>query len=99
MTAKFHMRLPGPRLNVLGPKTGILNRFRPGRTHVSNTPPTASCSPGGLTDFVDLVVPELQARGVFRTAYAGGTLRELMGFDRPPSRHALKARKGDDCAA
>ena len=31
--------------------------------------------PGGLTDFVDLVVPELQARGVFRTAYEGSTLQ------------------------
>jgi FMN-dependent oxidoreductase (nitrilotriacetate monooxygenase family) len=51
--------------------------------------------PGGLTDFVDMVVPELQARGVFRTAYEGGTLREIMGFDRPAPRCAA-AR---DCAA
>jgi len=51
--------------------------------------------PGGLTDFVDMVVPELQARGVFRTAYEGGTLREIMGFDRPAPRRAA-AR---DCAA
>jgi len=42
--------------------------------------------PGGLTDFVDLVVPELQQRGVFRTAYEGSTLREIMGFDRPAAR-------------
>jgi len=55
--------------------------------------------PGGLTDFVDLVVPELQARGVFRTAYEGGTLRETMGFDRPPTRRAVKARAGDGRAA
>ena len=44
--------------------------------------------PGGLTDFVDLVVPELQQRGVFRTAYEGSTLREIMGFDRPAARRA-----------
>jgi FMN-dependent oxidoreductase (nitrilotriacetate monooxygenase family) len=40
--------------------------------------------PRGLEDFVDLVVPELQKRGVFRKEYAGGTLRETMGLARPP---------------
>lgn len=44
--------------------------------------------PGGLTDFVDQVIPELQARGVFRTAYEGTTLREIMGLERPPARRA-----------
>ncbi len=42
--------------------------------------------PGGLDDFVDLVVPELQRRGVFRTAYEGVTLRENLGLKRPPNR-------------
>ncbi|RBJ70511.1 LLM class flavin-dependent oxidoreductase, partial [Pseudomonas sp. MWU12-2534b] len=32
--------------------------------------------PGGLDDFVDKVVPELQARGIFRREYEGTTLRE-----------------------
>lgn len=32
--------------------------------------------PGGLEDFVDGVVPELQRRGLFRREYAGRTLRE-----------------------
>ncbi|WP_369056749.1 LLM class flavin-dependent oxidoreductase, partial [Burkholderia gladioli] len=31
--------------------------------------------PGGLDDFVEQVVPELQRRGLFRTEYAGSTLR------------------------
>ncbi len=31
--------------------------------------------PAGLTDFVDLVVPILQDRGLFRREYAGATLR------------------------
>jgi len=44
--------------------------------------------PGGLQDFVDLVVPELQRRGLFRTEYAGGTLRENLGLVRPASRFA-----------
>ena len=33
--------------------------------------------PGGLDDFVDKVVPELQARGIFRREYEGRTLREI----------------------
>ncbi len=39
--------------------------------------------PAGLFDFVDLVVPELQRRGLFRTAYEGSTLRNLLGLERP----------------
>lgn len=42
--------------------------------------------PGGLTDVVDHVVPLLQRRGVFRTEYAGTTLREHYGLARPLSR-------------
>ena len=44
--------------------------------------------PGGLDDFVNLVIPELQNRGLFRTEYEGATLRENMGLQRPPSRYA-----------
>jgi FMN-dependent oxidoreductase (nitrilotriacetate monooxygenase family) len=35
-----------------------------------------STSPMGLRNFVDLVVPELQRRGIYRTQYAGRTFRE-----------------------
>ncbi|WP_248962878.1 LLM class flavin-dependent oxidoreductase [Sphaerisporangium perillae] len=44
--------------------------------------------PGGLEHFVDHVVPELQARGLFRTEYEGRTLRGNYGLARPASRHA-----------
>jgi alkanesulfonate monooxygenase SsuD/methylene tetrahydromethanopterin reductase-like flavin-dependent oxidoreductase (luciferase family) len=44
-------------------------------------------SPGGFRDFVDMVVPELQRRGVFRKEYEGRTLRENLGLPRPPSRY------------
>ena len=44
--------------------------------------------PGGLDDFVELVIPELQRRGLFRTEYEGRTLREHLGLPRPPSRYA-----------
>ena len=42
--------------------------------------------PGGLDDFVDKVVPELQSRGIFRTEYEGVTLRENLGLPRPENR-------------
>jgi hypothetical protein len=43
--------------------------------------------PGGLDDFVDLVVPELQRRGIFRRDYEGKMLRDHLGLRRPPSRY------------
>ncbi len=42
--------------------------------------------PGGLDDFVDKVVPELQRRGLFRTEYEGSTLRDHLGLPRPENR-------------
>jgi FMN-dependent oxidoreductase (nitrilotriacetate monooxygenase family) len=47
--------------------------------------------PGSLTDFVDLVIPELQRRGLFRTEYEGMTLRENLGLPRPVSRYATRS--------
>ena len=42
--------------------------------------------PGGLDDFVDQVVPELQRRAIFRTDYEGRTLRENLGLPRPENK-------------
>jgi len=39
--------------------------------------------PDGLESFVDKVVPELQNRGIFRTAYEGASLRENLGLAYP----------------
>jgi N-acetyl-S-(2-succino)cysteine monooxygenase len=39
--------------------------------------------PGAFDDFVDLVVPELQRRGLFRHDYHGRTLRGHLGLARP----------------
>ncbi len=36
--------------------------------------------PGEFNDFVDLVIPELQRRGLFRTEYEGQTLRDNLGL-------------------
>jgi FMN-dependent oxidoreductase (nitrilotriacetate monooxygenase family) len=38
--------------------------------------------PGAFADFVDLVVPELQRRGLFRQDYEGTTLRDHFGLPR-----------------
>ncbi|WP_406156116.1 NtaA/DmoA family FMN-dependent monooxygenase [Streptomyces canus] len=40
-------------------------------------------TPGGLDQFVDEVVPLLQERGAFRTAYRGTTLRSHLGLPDP----------------
>jgi FMN-dependent oxidoreductase (nitrilotriacetate monooxygenase family) len=42
--------------------------------------------PEGFNDFVDLVIPILQERGLFRRDYEGTTLRDHLGLPRPPSR-------------
>ena len=44
--------------------------------------------PGAFADFVNLVVPVLQQRGLFRTEYEGRTLREHLGLPRPLGRYA-----------
>jgi alkanesulfonate monooxygenase len=48
--------------------------------------------PAGLDEFVDLVVPELQRRGLFRREYEGHTLREHLGLPRPENRFFPRAR-------
>ncbi len=40
--------------------------------------------PRSLETFVELVIPELQRRGLFRTEYPGGTLRDTLGLPTPP---------------
>lgn len=47
--------------------------------------------PTGLETFVDHVVPILRKRGLFRTRYEEGTLRQRFGLARPPSRYASPA--------
>ncbi|GGH19732.1 LLM class flavin-dependent oxidoreductase [Paenibacillus segetis] len=44
--------------------------------------------PGGLDDFVDLVVPELQRRGLFKQDYTGNSLRDHFGLKRPANRYS-----------
>jgi FMN-dependent oxidoreductase (nitrilotriacetate monooxygenase family) len=57
--------------------TGACDGFVIAATHV----------PGSYEDFVKFVVPELQRRGIYHKDYAGATLRENLGLDRPTAKH------------
>jgi len=59
------------------------------------TPP---CLPGGCEDFVEMVIPVLQRRGLFRTAYEGTTLRENLGLPPAVSRYARVSCPPPACA-
>jgi FMN-dependent oxidoreductase (nitrilotriacetate monooxygenase family) len=50
-------------------------------------------APGCLDDFCELVIPELQRRGLFREDYDGTMLREHLGLPRPESRYADKGAR------
>jgi FMN-dependent oxidoreductase (nitrilotriacetate monooxygenase family) len=54
--------------------------------------------PGGLDEFVDGVVPELQRRGLFRREYEGKTLRENLGLPRPANRFFPEPRQAVNAA-
>ncbi len=81
----------GPRGHVLsiGTPTQIADEmehwFRDGAADGFNVMP--AYLPGSLKDFVDLVIPELQRRGLFRKEYEGMTLRENLGLPKPVNRH------------
>jgi FMN-dependent oxidoreductase (nitrilotriacetate monooxygenase family) len=47
---------------------------------------SATHVPGTYEDFVRLVLPELQRRGLFRTEFEASTLRENLGLPRLPTR-------------
>lgn len=49
---------------------------------------TRILNPQSYRDFIDLVVPELQQRGRYKTAYQPGSLRKkIFQYDRLPDRH------------
>ncbi len=52
--------------------------------------------PGAFADFVDLVVPELQRRGLFRRDYQGTTLRDHLGLARVANPAARGRAVGDE---
>lgn len=50
--------------------------------------------PNGLSDFVDLVVPILQERGLFRKEYEADTLRGNLGLPIPQNRYTIRTGAG-----
>ena len=50
----------------------------------------APCIPVSAEDFVELVTPELQRRGQFRTEYETTTLREHLGLKPAINRHVVQ---------
>lgn len=92
---QLYLRAAGARghLYVKGTATQIADEmehwFRGGAADGFNIIPPYL--PGALDDFVDLVVPELQRRGLARTEYTGRTLRENLGLARPPVSRASRA--------
>ncbi|MFD2330574.1 LLM class flavin-dependent oxidoreductase [Cohnella sp. GCM10020058] len=84
---KLYQRIAGARghREISGTPSSIADQleawFRGGAADGFNIMPPYL--PGGLEEFVDLVVPELQRRGLYRTEYEGKTLRDNLGLRRP----------------
>ena len=49
-----------------------------------------------FADFVDLVVPELQRRGLYRHDYEGTTLRDHLGLPRIPAPARRRPAVGEE---
>ncbi|MGI6245641.1 MAG: LLM class flavin-dependent oxidoreductase [Pseudochelatococcus sp.] len=84
---QLYLRVAGARghLQVVGTPADIADaleeRFETfGADGFNIMPPTF---PGGLTDFVELVLPELRRRGLARSEYDGPTLRANLGLPEP----------------
>jgi len=78
LVSKGHRQLIGSAVDVAD---SLQEWFECGACDGFNVMPATMA--GGLPDFVELVVPELQRRGVFRRAYQGVTLRDHLGLPRP----------------
>jgi alkanesulfonate monooxygenase SsuD/methylene tetrahydromethanopterin reductase-like flavin-dependent oxidoreductase (luciferase family) len=76
--ARGHWRIVGTPTQIADE---LQARFEGGGADGFNVMP--SYFPGELDAFCDLVVPELQRRGLFRLEYEGSTLREHLGLKRP----------------
>jgi alkanesulfonate monooxygenase SsuD/methylene tetrahydromethanopterin reductase-like flavin-dependent oxidoreductase (luciferase family) len=84
---QLYLRIAGARghSQIIGTPAQIVDemeeRFRAGGADGFNIMPATL--PGGLDDFVELVLPELRRRNLVRLDYEGRTLREHLG-SRPP---------------
>ena len=88
--ARGHWQVVGTAADIVDQ---LEERFTKGGADGFNImPPTL---PGGLTDFIELAVPELRRRGLFRTEYEGRTLRENLGLRRPDPRRVPQAQAAE----
>jgi len=63
-----------------------------GETDIDGFNLSRTVTPESLADFIDLVVPILQERGVYKRDYRPGTLRDkLFGRPRLPATHPAAA--------
>jgi alkanesulfonate monooxygenase SsuD/methylene tetrahydromethanopterin reductase-like flavin-dependent oxidoreductase (luciferase family) len=81
VAARGHMVLCGSPLTIVN---ALQRWFEEGAADGFNIMPAHF--PGAFDEFVDLVVPELQRRRLFRSDYAGATLRDHLGLTRPEPR-------------
>jgi FMN-dependent oxidoreductase (nitrilotriacetate monooxygenase family) len=94
----LYLRIAGARghAQIVGTPAQIADemeeRFRAGGADGFNIMPATL--PGGLDDFIALVLPELRRRGLFRSAYEGRTLREHLG-SRPPRKAGSLGRPAE----
>jgi FMN-dependent oxidoreductase (nitrilotriacetate monooxygenase family) len=80
----------GPQRGHQGTPAGLAEKFLHFARHgaVDGFNITPYLIPDGLDDIVNLLVPELQERGGYRTEYSGSTLREHLGLREPLTRRA-----------
>ncbi|TNM61769.1 LLM class flavin-dependent oxidoreductase [Aliirhizobium smilacinae] len=76
--ARGHWQVVGTPIQIAD---AMEERFADGAADGFNV--MAPLFPSGLEDFVTLVVPELQRRGIFREEYEGTTLRTNLGVAQP----------------
>lgn len=94
---QLYLRIAGARghKQIVGTPTSIADLleewFTQGAADGFNIMPPVL--PVSLTDFIELVIPELRRRGLFRTEYEGRTLRENLGLQRPINRNFLPAHE------
>ncbi|NBB10670.1 LLM class flavin-dependent oxidoreductase [Pseudomonas sp. SLFW] len=85
--------LGGRYINVIGSPEQVADELESwiAETGLDGFNLTRIVTPESYEDFIDLVIPELQRRGSYKTAYEHGTLREKLFADgdaRLPERHA-----------
>jgi alkanesulfonate monooxygenase SsuD/methylene tetrahydromethanopterin reductase-like flavin-dependent oxidoreductase (luciferase family) len=87
-----HFRLGGRYPAIVGDGRQVADELQSwvDETGIDGFNITRTVVPESFEEFVDFVVPELQNRGIYKTAYAEGSLRhKLFGQgDRLPARHA-----------